>query len=258
MDKTEVKRRSQELIADIGDDETFIESLKELLISLIDEKTIKNYKRLIKDTGKYYGVPKPHLWIIAADIRKFILKNPNKAQHILQILWGEGSYEARQIAGKCVEKFGPKHPDTTLEFVESAIPDINNWSICDSLSIYAVEPMLLSDQQPILHLVDRCVKHPNKWIRRFGVISLRGYRKLDFTDEVYVILETVKDDKETDVKKAVSFILRILTPTHQEEVLDILTRWAEQKPDKNTIFIIKDGMKKLPDDDQKKLLATLK
>lgn len=258
MEKELIQKKSIEILDSVDDEPVFIQSLHELFTSLVDEKTSKNYKRLIVDTGKFYGVPKPSLWIIAAEIRKYILKYPNKAANLLAVLWGEGSYEARQIAGKSVEKFGPKNQKITLDFIKSALPDINNWSICDSLSIYAVEPILLSDEQPVLTLSKDCVKDPNKWIRRFGVVSLRGYRKLDLTDDFYEILETVKNDDERDVKKSVAWILRVVTPMHHDEVLKILTVWAESDPDKNTKFIIKEGMKKLTDEEQFELTGLIK
>lgn len=257
MKNPEIREKTQKILINVEDKSIFITSLQELLRSLKDEKTTKNFKRLVLDTGKFYGVPKPALWVIAGEIGKFIQKNPTKALELLTVLWGEGSYEARQIAGKSVEKFGSKHPKITLDFVYSALPDINNWSLCDSFSIYAVEPVLFTNPEMVLKLSERCINSDNTMIRRFGVINLRGYRKLKITDRVFAIFDKVMEDEEKDVKKAVSFIFRMITPNNHDEVLCYMTQWASLETSKDTKWIIKDGMKKLSKEEQADLLALI-
>jgi 3-methyladenine DNA glycosylase AlkD len=257
MEKDQLRATANKMLENADEPHVFISALQELLKSLVDEKTAKNYIRLIPDTGKFYGVPKPILWVIAAEISKFIRKNPQKAEGLIYSLWDEGSYETKQIAGKSLEKFGPKHPEITLDFISYALPGLNNWSICDSLGIYAVEPLLFLDPQLILPLSENCIKSDEKWIRRFGVVSLRGYRKLKISDEVFSLLDRVMVDEEKDVKKAVSWIFRIITPNHHDEVVDYLTKWASSNPVKVTQWIIKDGMKKLSGDEQKKILKIM-
>ena len=53
--------------------------------------------------------------------------------------------------------------------------------------------------------------YSNKWVRRFGVVTLRGYKKVKITDEVVNILNLVMKEKEKDVMKAISWILREIT-----------------------------------------------
>ena len=50
-------------------------------------------------------------------IGKFIKKEPTKATTLLETIWDEGSFESRQIAGKSLEKFGPKNPKICLDFI---------------------------------------------------------------------------------------------------------------------------------------------
>lgn len=250
MERDELQEISNKLLENVDEPDVFINKLQELFKLLIDEKTAKNYIRLIPDTGKFYGVPKPKLWIIASQISKFIQKNPEKAEKLIYPLWNEESYEARQIAGKSLEKFGPKHPEICLNFISYALPGLNNWSICDSLGIYAVEPLLFLDPQLVLPLSKTCIKSDELWTRRFGVVILRGYRKIKITPEVFALLDKVMVDEEKDVKKAVSWILRMVTKSNGDEVADYLIRWAKNDPNKDTKWIIKDGMKKLPQEKQ--------
>jgi len=66
-------------------------------------------------------------------IGKFIKKEPTKATTLLETIWDEGSFESRQIAGKSLEKFGPKNPKICLDFVFSVLPDLDNWAVCEIL-----------------------------------------------------------------------------------------------------------------------------
>ena len=67
----------------------------------------------------------------------------------------------------------------------------------------------------------------------------------------------VMEDKNKDVKKAVSWILRDITKRNAKEVAEFLIKWAEANPGKDVRWVIKNGMKKLSNDEQKKILGLL-
>jgi 3-methyladenine DNA glycosylase AlkD len=246
MDKSQIQKRIQELLEKAKNPEEFTRGLQELQKSFIDKEATKNYLRIIPDTGKFFGVPLPILRVIAAEIGNFIQKEPTKARSLLKTIWNEGSFEARQIAGKCLEKFGPKNPETCLNFVSSVLPDLDNWSVCDNLAMFGVEPIVYSNPELVLPLSENWVKSADKWIRRFGVVTLRGYKKVQTTNEVFEILDLVMADTEKDVKKAMSWVLREITKKNPDEVAEFLTGWAKTSPGRDARWIIKAGMKKLP------------
>ena len=257
MDKLQIQEKTKELLERTDNPKEFIKELQKLLKSCIDKDATKNYQRVILDTGKFYGVPKPVLWVIALQVGKFIQKEPTKAEVLLKTIWNERSYEARQIAGKSMEKFGSKNPKLCLNFISSVLPDIDNWSVCDCLAMYGIEPIVYSNPQLVLPLSEKWVKDKNKWYRRFGVVSLRGYKKIKATDKVFEVLDKVMEDNDQDVKKAVSWVLREITKKNPNEVVKFLTGWAKASPSKNAKWIIKDGMKKLSAGEQKKILGLL-
>lgn len=257
MDKPLVQKRTKEALEEVNKPKEFTKGLQELLESFIDEQATENYRRIIPDTGKFYGVPKPILGVIAAEIGSLIQKEPTKAEGLLRLVWDEGSFEAKQIAGKSLEKFGPKNPEICLDFVSSVLADLDNWSVCDNLAMYGVEPIVYSVPELVLPLSERWIQNDNKWIRRFGVVSLRGYKRVKTTDRVFKILDTVMEDDEKDVRKAVSWILREITKKNPDDVAAFLTRWAKANPGKDARWIIKDGMKKLPEESQRKILTAM-
>ena len=258
MDKSQIRKRTKELLEKAEKPKEFTEGLQELLKSYVDRDATKNYQRIIPDTGKFFGVPLPILRVVAAEIGIFIPKEPTEALSLLETIWNEGSFEARQIAGKCLEKFGPKNPEICLDFVSSVLHDLDNWAVCDNLAMFGVEPIVYSNPELVLPLSEKWIKDKNKWIRRFGVVTLRGYKKVQTTKEVFEILDLVMGDNEKDIKKAVSWILREITKKNPAEVAEFLTRWAKANPGKDARGVIKDGMKKLPKEKQIGILAILR
>lgn len=257
MDKALIQKRTREALEKADRPKEFTEGLRELFQIFVDREATRNYQRIIPDTGRFYGVPKPILWTIASEMGKFIQKEVEKAQGLLEAVWAEGSFEARQVAGKSLEKFGPKNPRICLDFVSSALPDLDNWSVCDSLAMYGVRPIVYSNPELVLPFSERWIRNNDKWARRFGVVTLLGYKRIKATERVFELLDMVMEDKDRDVKKAVSWILRDITKGNPDEVAQFLVKWAEANPSQDARWVIKDGMKKLSDDERNRIFELL-
>ena len=257
MDKSQIQERTKKLLEKAKTPEEFTKGLQELLKFYVDRDATKNYQRIIPDTGKFFGVPLPILRVVAAEVGKFIQKEPVKAKLLLATIWNEGSFEARQIAGKSLEKFAPKSPDICIDFISLALPDLDNWANCDNLAMFGVEPIVYHNPEFVLPLSEKWIKDKNKWIRRFGIVTLRGYKRVQTTDKVFQILDLVMEDKNKDIKKAASWILREITKKNPHEVTKFLIKWAKTDPSKEAKWIIKDGMKKLSNNEQKQILGLL-
>ena len=162
MDKSKIQKETKELLEQAKKPEEFIKNFQELLKSYVDRGATKNYQRIIPDAGKLYGVPKPILGVIAFEIGKFIQKEPTEAEGLLRVIWQEGSFEAKQIAGKSLDKFGPKNPKICLDFVSSVLSDLDNWSVCDNLAMYGVRPIVCSGTEHVLPLSERWIRDENK------------------------------------------------------------------------------------------------
>ena len=119
FDKLLIQKRTKKLLEKVKKPKEFIKGLQELLKSYTDRAATRNYQRIIPDTGRFFGVPIPILRVISAEIGKFIQKESTRAQLLLETIWNEGSFEAKQISGKSLEKFGQKNPKICLDFVST-------------------------------------------------------------------------------------------------------------------------------------------
>ena len=156
--KAYIQKRVKEALEIADRQEAFIKELQIILKSSIDEEATRNYRRIIPDSGKFYGVSLPVLKVIALEIGKFIQKEPTKFKSLLKTIWHESSFEAKQIVGKSLEKIGPKNPQYYLDFISTLLPDLDNWAVCDNLAMYGVEPIVYSFPELVLPLSKKWVK----------------------------------------------------------------------------------------------------
>jgi hypothetical protein len=91
MDKSQIQEKIKKLLKKADKPKEFTKELQEILKCYVDKEATKNYQRIIPDTRKFYGVPKPVLWVIASQVGKFIQKEPSKTEILLKTIWNEGS-----------------------------------------------------------------------------------------------------------------------------------------------------------------------
>ena len=91
-------------------------------------------------------------------------------------------------------------------------------------------------------------------MRRLAVATIPPYIRARETESKICLqfLDKTMREKDGDVKKAISWALREVTKKDPKSVFELLRKWA-QVDDKNTKWIIREGMKKLSHEEQEKL-----
>jgi len=257
IDKQALRQASAELAGELSQPEEFVADLHRLLEAYADEKAFANYRRIIPEMGTTFGTPLPVLRVIAAEIARQGKKEPQSVLPMLKTLWDGGSFEERQIVGKVMERMAKKYPAECLALVPGFLPALDNWANCDNLACFGMEAIALQMTDEALSRCERWVRDENKWIRRFGVVVLRAFEKADLPEQAFEILGQVMTDRDSDVKKGVAWMLRDLSKRHAARVFEFLLGWAQSDPNRDTAWIIKNGMRKLPADQQQQLVKTL-
>ena len=96
-------------------------------------------------------------------------------------------------------------------------------------------------------------KDPN--IRRAASESLRSVARRN-PEKILQVIEKLKTDDSLYVRKSVAALLRAISKKNPKFVVDLCIKWARLK-NKNTNWIIKQGIKKLPEEQQRDLLSLL-
>lgn len=258
MNKSAIQGEIRELLEKTNRPRKLVAGLHKILRSHADKEASSTYRELVPEMGTAFGTPKPVLVVIANELAKYGQKSPKPMLSLLDALWENGSYEERDIVGKAVEKLARKYPDESLNLVRSFLPDLDNWSVCDVLAGMGMRPIVISRTKEVLLLCKKWVSDSNKWIRRFGVVTLWTFKKIPAPPEVFEILTEVMTDQDRDVKKGAAWILRQITTKNSDEVARFLLKWARAQPNKDARWIIRDGMKKLPRETQNRILLTLR
>lgn len=135
--------------------------------------------------------------------------------------------------------------------LESWIDACDNWEICDQLAIL-IGGLVAKD----LSLVARLrpwLRSDHIWRRRFPVaISTElNHRGRSHPKETFLLIEPVLDDPATMVRKAVAWALREVSKAAPNETIAFLEAHGHRLPR----TVLRDGLRKLPDHEQARLLA---
>ena len=71
------------------------------------------------------------------------------------------------------------------------------------------------------------IQSTDKWIQRFGVVALRGYKRIQATESVFELLAMAMEDSERDVRKVAAWILREITKANSNRVAEFLAKQAK-------------------------------
>ena len=253
MDKEALRKASAALAGKLSQPEEFVAGLHRLLETHADEKAFTNYRRIIPEMGTTFGTPLPVLRVIAAEIARQGKKEPQSVLPLLKTLWDNGSFEERQIVGKVMERMAKTHRAECLALVPCFLPTLDNWANWDNLACFGMKAIALQMADEVLSLCEQWVQDKSKWIRRFGVVVLRAFEKTDLPERAIEILGLVMTERDRDVKKGVAWMLRDLSKRHAVRIFEFLLGWAQSHPNRDTVWMIKNGMKKLPEDQQQQL-----
>ncbi len=250
------KNEVSDLLELSGKPGDFLKRLEKILES--NSRKDRGIEKYIPGIGKLFNTPVPVLKTIGTEIGKAGEKEPGKYLNLLKRMWKRGYREERIIPAFALERIGKKDPAGSLKLVKSFLPGIDNWEICDQLGVRALKPLAKSKPHDVLSLGKKCAKSRKVWERRFGAVTMIPFAhgKDSVSQNFFDVLEPLMEDMEHDVKKAVSWALRELTKNTPELVFRFIMKWTKNG-NRDTIWIIKNGMKKLEKQKQEKILKML-
>ncbi len=164
----------------------------------------QKFKRSIPTLKKVYGVS-------IGTLNKVVSKYESGGFELVENLWKSGYFEEKILAAKILGRIARRDPEHALELVKEFIDDITDWAVCDTLAIQGLKSIAKIKQKEILNLSKKLVRSPNPWKRRFGVVLLVNFEKeKGLRKEIRAILNSLQDDREYYVRKAVTWVRRRL------------------------------------------------
>ncbi len=238
VDKKEVARLIYEKLKDGNIDAT---------IHVISEELEKEKTNKLKITKT------PLLNSIGQELGKLLIKEDWKFEGLMN-LWKMGKRDEKLIVISALGVTSKGDYEKAKQFVFEIMGDIHDWEICDQLALRVNVNLAVQNQNEVFSMLDRLIESENKWIRRLAVATIPPFIRAR-TSESRVCLEflnKVMREEDKDVKKAIGWSLREITKKDAKAVYEFLKGWAKSG-DKNTRWIIKEGMKKLDKEKQDEL-----
>ncbi len=187
----------------------------------------------------------PLLNSIGKELGKLISSSDWKYEQLKE-LWQSGKREDRLIVISALGVLAKKEYENVKNFILNIIEDISDWEICDQLAMRAIVFLAVQNPAEMFSLMHNWSRSTHLWIRRLSIATLPPYirAKHNESERCLKLIDEVMQDPEKDVKKAASWALREISKKDPEAVFEFLKKWAHTD-NKNTKWIIKDGMKKL-------------
>jgi len=221
-------------------------------ISLIQKELEKG------KTDKLQMTKTPLLNSIGQELGKLLLIKEDWKFERLTELWREGKRDEKLIVISALGSISKRDHQNTRHFVLEILNDISDWEICDQLALRVVVNLAVQNQKEIFSLMEQWIKSENKWTRRLAVATIPPYIRARKSESQVCLefLDMVMKDADKDVKKAVGWALREITKKDPKGVFEFLKKWSKEE-DKNTRWIIREGMKKLTKEQQNELKASI-
>ena len=179
---------------------TELKAIQKLLKENSTPEALAANKKFVPGSTRSYGVRNPVLNELSARFKA-------GGFELVKILWDAGAYEEKIIAAKILQKIAKKDPARSLELVQYFAAGIDNWAVCDTIGMQALQTIVKTHQKEIFALAKKYNRSANPWERRLSLVLVEWYtRDKTLHDEIKKLVAPLENDKEYYVKKAVVWI----------------------------------------------------
>lgn len=191
-----------------------------------EPKSVAGIKAELRAQQETAGTPVPVLRAIGKTIGKQACKQVAAYVPLARTLWETYGREGRAIALIFLGPMELAAPGTVVDLLLELCPSCVTWEDADRLAMDALEPIVRKQPALWLDRIAPWLSHENKWVRRAGVtvVGRLPMKRPEYTAQCLALAETLLLDPETDVKKAVSFAIRLCARGDLDLVSDLLAR----------------------------------
>lgn len=188
-------------------------------------------KAELREAQETVGIPVPVLKAIGKQVAKVAKKDVDRFWPLAQLLWDEYGREGRVIAVIPMGKMQLTDPEKVMPRLRDLCAACVTWEDADRFAMDALEPIVRKDPEKWFGSIEPWLEDKSKWVRRAGV-TVAGRLPMkhpEYTTRSLALAERLLYDEETDVKKAVSFAIRLAARGEVIPVRDFLARHIPPK-----------------------------
>jgi 3-methyladenine DNA glycosylase AlkD len=172
------------------------------------------------------GIPVDTLKAVGKAIGKVARSRVPDFIPLMRLLWDDYGREGRVVAVTPLGLMELADPHTIIPLVMDLCRTCITWEDADQLAMNALEPVVRKDPDTWLDAMAPWLADENKWVRRAGVtvVGRLAMKHAAYTARCVVMAEQLLLDQDVDVKRAVSFAIRICARGEVGPVRDFLAR----------------------------------
>jgi 3-methyladenine DNA glycosylase AlkD len=205
---------------------SIINSIRQELKRIGDEKIKRAAQNFFKENIKFYGVKNPVVEKIGKEhFRSMKDRKKTDIFDLCEELWRSGYMEESIIACHWSYYVRREYEPEDFKVFEKWIHTyVNNWASCDTLCNHTVGTFveMYPDFVPELK---KWALSKNRWMRRAAAVSLIVPAKQGkFLKDILEIADTLLLDNDDLVQKGYGWLLKVASSNHQEEIFNYIIK----------------------------------
>jgi len=186
------------------------EALRALWLSF-EPKSVDGIKAEQRAQQETVGIPVPDLKAIGKALGKPARERVESYLPLTRLLWDEYGREGRVVALIPLGQMEQTAPERIVPLLQELCRSCVTWEDADRLAMDALEPVVRAAPETWLERIEPWLEDENKWVRRAAVtvVGRLPMVRPAYTAQCLALIERLLLDPESEVKKAVSFAIRL-------------------------------------------------
>lgn len=201
------------------------DNLRDLWLQF-EPKSIEGIKAELREQQETVGIPVPVLKSIGEGMSKVARERVTDFIPLARMLWEEYGREGRVVGVIPLGTMELVDPEQIMPLLKELCRTCITWEDADRLAMDALEPIVRKKPEQWLSAIETWLGDENKWVRRAGVtvVGRLPMKHPAYTVQCLELAGRLLFDEEEDVKKAVSFAIRLAVRGEVGPVRDFLER----------------------------------
>ncbi len=153
---------------------------------------------------------------------------------LVETLWTRQSREERLVALELLMHYRRLLPELRWTWFDHKQQDLDDWELTDVLGVGVLGPWVAHDPEQRTGHLHQLVLDEDVWSRRLGLVATVGlYRTRKEAETLSLalsLIDQVKEQQHPIITKAISWVLRVLTKDHAEQVVAYLEENEDSLP----------------------------
>jgi 3-methyladenine DNA glycosylase AlkD len=191
-----------------------------------EPKSIEVIKAELREQQETIGIPVPILKSIAEEISRVARNQVDDYLPLIQLLWNEYGREGRVVAVIPMGAMELTCPEKVVPLLREMCRICLTWEDVDRFAMDALEPIVRKKPEEWLSAIESWLDDDNKWVRRASVIVIGRLplKRPEYARQCLRLIERLLYDEDEDVKKAMSFAIRLVARAEIGPVYELLTQ----------------------------------